>query len=1034
VLSQDKSGWSRKQRSITAVSLLVVLILFTGFEVSQLSLLQGVHAQPSSTAAAIAPSEAWGPFATNGTQQSVGDIQVNINESGIAVRVEIPRDFLQGVLQAGQENITSFIQTDIRNDYYYYNVMDESTHWTYAWKGVQSDGPCFKPNSPNHDPNAPWCVEIWNYMNGSFLNFTAPKFVRFHDLNAPAIAGLYNFTLFVANHVNNLGYPDFVNAWNTTLVVPVSMINEPSRINGSICDDDDPSNLCPTIFAKGVVYATNLNSSQVSRAYVNQTTGTFSIIGLAPGNYDVRASAGIYNGIAYSLSGPVYVWGLGYNQTVTLAPIHLKRASQICGVIEYHNYTDPANPTIRSVTGHPYLRKIGINLLNYTVEATDSRGNVYRDINVSSDQTQDNFRIIVGQGVKYVGLNATGPGLNPYGTEFAGLPPKGTLTVRVWITGYVQETIETVTLSQPLVGDVCREPDPSPIVVETGGIISGTIEFWNLVTQETPHQAELSLRLGNATDSLFGGNIVVQANDKSTGALRAVEVINGTYANGKTIYANSSSVRFYLFGFSEYYNRTWAGRWNEKDCGLPAADPVQDCLMPSYPLVTYTISVFIRGYKQAKSVEVGLPNGANETVTVKMIRGGAIETQVFSYINRFGTCYPQAEQSWRFLNLSIPTRARVYFHDSRGHTAGYVELLMRNGTSGVKTQSLRVVFAGQNIPIRNIYWPSYDPPMLPTYMDTDTYSINAYTLGYIQCEKVTAQIELARLSRAMVILLMGNEIGLTGPVFAQPDLFGKVTEHDHVLGETHLYGTLAGAVTFNTTAPLTTLILPLFGFGGIVLANGTLEGQGHFYYVQPDGTRQFDYGLDKGSYTIEIPEFGFNKHFMTMDPFAEMTFPDLAREADVFMDVVTMAAITQGVNGVVTGDTHQAVLVPLSWVRVLADSDSYQRSVVTLDGLYDGLGALFLPAGTYNLNYTVRYFKPEGPLPISVDWNGNYTGLVLVLCPLGGIGGICDPPPNHAPSSPSASWPFFFTLVGCLNARVRSCSSSLRAKEIPDGE
>ncbi|MGD0424422.1 MAG: carboxypeptidase-like regulatory domain-containing protein [Candidatus Bathyarchaeia archaeon] len=64
------------------------------------------------------------------------------------------------------------------------------------------------------------------------------------------------------------------------------------------------------IGGKGVVYATNLNTGQIARAYVNQTLchlgniycGLFNLTGLAPGSYQIQASAGIYNGIAYSLS------------------------------------------------------------------------------------------------------------------------------------------------------------------------------------------------------------------------------------------------------------------------------------------------------------------------------------------------------------------------------------------------------------------------------------------------------------------------------------------------------------------------------------------------------------------------------------------------------------------------------------------------------------------------------------------------------------------------------------------------------------
>jgi hypothetical protein len=112
-------------------------------------------------------------------------------------------------------------------------------------------------------------------LNGKFLNFTAPKFIRFHNLNAPSVAEIYNFTLFVANHTNSIGYPDFVHAWNRILFVPVSMSDDPASISGTICDFDTLT--CPVIIHdQGIVYARNVNTGQIARAYVNETSGRFN--------------------------------------------------------------------------------------------------------------------------------------------------------------------------------------------------------------------------------------------------------------------------------------------------------------------------------------------------------------------------------------------------------------------------------------------------------------------------------------------------------------------------------------------------------------------------------------------------------------------------------------------------------------------------------------------------------------------------------------------------------------------------------------
>jgi hypothetical protein len=232
---------------------------------------------------------------------------------------------------------------------------------------------------------------------------------------------------------------------------------------------------------------------------------------------------------------------------------------------------DPAqtNFLAHSLTDHPYLTKVGFKVLNITAEATDSQGRVFRYQDVSRNLSSDPFIIVTGFGVKYVGLD-------PYGTEFAGLPPNGTLTVKFWISGYLQAFSETVTVTAPgktipvlCTGKSDSNTNPNPVVMESGAVISGTLELRNLVDVETPHQGEISLEVGSATDRLFGGNVLIQAFDHS-GLLRGVVVLNGTRADSKTTYANSTIVRFYVIGFSEFYNRTWAERGRKGTTGYPA--------------------------------------------------------------------------------------------------------------------------------------------------------------------------------------------------------------------------------------------------------------------------------------------------------------------------------------------------------------------------------------------------------------------------------------------------------------------------------
>ena len=1051
--------WPRASLAFFLVITSVLAAIFQGVLPNALPL---VHAQTASDVGAIAPSTNWGPFV--GTY---GDVQVNINKSGIAVCVEIPREFLQGVISS--ENDTHFIQSDIRNDYYYYSVVDESNHWTYDWHGSPSDGPCFKPNFSLRDPNAPWCVEIWNYLNDPnykapvtgidyckvphqyvFSCFQPTKFIRFRRLTSPSVAGIYNFTLFVANETNSLGYPDFVHAWKTTLFVPVSMSDDPASITGYICDADVPSPPpCTRILHdKGVVYARNVNTGWIARAYVNQNDGSFNLTGLAPGDYLVQGSAGLVNGVAYSLSDPVSTNGLlnGDKRVVTL---FLPRAPQVCGSISYeaspgtfrdtfHSFSDNTNLITAFGPGSDQRIK-----LNITVEATDLQGHVFRFVGTSSNSSSDSFFIITGSNITFVGTD-------PYGTEFAGLPPVSygsySLTVNTYVAGYVKEysdnQVQVSSAPGTTIPTKCGDSgtnsvSPKVSALLMGGLITGTIELRSCenCAAETPNQAKHELGLDSVTEPLFGGNILIEAYDYSSGILEGVAV-NGTTP---TLSVDVSSIRFYVIGFSEYGNHTRSGVWNEPDYGLPEGQ--------------YYLEVFIRGYEQASSPIFGVPQGGvsnGGNIIVPMVRGGVFQVGVGSYNNRFGLgCVIQAQQPWRFLNLSIPVRARVYFYDSGGILVGFNETLMETKVShGVGRLSFNVLFTGQNWSTREIWFYGF----VPTHITNDTYTIKGFTLGYVQCSPVTAPNDLAGFVRSFVPLLIANNINMTA---ARDDL-SNFPEHDHAIGDVSFSSDgLAGAIPANVSANAQILFLPIYGFGAWTnitcvhaLCKSSFLGQGHFFYVSPEGSRYFDYGIDIGNYTAQIPEFGFNFHFMLPVSAPLVSFSDLSLGKGFVLSLFEMGWVYGLVTGMSVTGTYS--YIPLSWVEVSASNVSITTWVWTLDGEYGsfdggvafdgGVGGLFLPGGsgdtsaTYTITFSNPSYKSPLPVNVTVTW-GNGTPEDATLCP---IGASCtsqtSTPPTLAlgPAIPAiqsflSSAP---TQVSILVAVISVCAPQQRSSEV----
>ena len=1015
-LSNRGRDWPRASLVVFLVITSVLGAIFQGLLPNALPI---VHAQTASDVGAIAPSTNWGPFF--GTY---GDVQVDIRKPGIAVRVEIPREFLQGVIST--ENDTHFIQSDIRNDYYYYSVVDESNHWTYDWHGSPSDGPCFKPNFSLRDPNAPWCVEIWNYLNDPnykapvagtdyckvphqyvFSCFQPTKFIKFRNLNAPSVAGIFNFTLFVANQTNSLGYPDFVHAWNTTLFVPVSMSDDPGSITGTICDADVPGIGCTKILQdKAVVYAKNVETGEIAKAYVNQATGRFNLTGLTqicnyvtmePCTYEVRGSAGFANGVAYSLSDPVQSH---VNNDVTL---NLDRAPQLCGSISYykslgnsldHSFSDNTNLITAFGPGSDQRMR-----LNITVEATDSKGHVFRFMGTSSNSSSDSFFITTGSNITYVGTD-------PYGTEYAGLPPVPSgssyyLTVNTNVAGYVNEysdnQVQVSSAPGPTIptkcGDAGTNKVPSTVsAMLMGGLITGTIELRSCrnCPAETPNQAKHKLGLVSVTEPLFGGNILIEAYDSQSGILRGIAVIGTT----PTLSGDVSSIRFYVIGFSEYFNHTRSGVWDETDYGLSQGN--------------YNLTVFMRGYEQdTKNTPIfQVPQGGpNPTpLTVPMIRGGVFQVGVGSYNSRFGSgCVIQTQQPWRFLNLSIPIRARVYYYDSGGRLVGFNETLMETKIShGVGQLSFTVLFTGQNWSTREIWFYGF----VPTHITHDTYTIKGFTLGYVQCHPVTAPNDLAGFVRSFVPLLIANNINITA---ARDDL-SNITDHiptdqfhddhDHAIGEAFFSSDgLAGAIPANVSANVQILSLPIYGFGAWTNitcvpapCRSSFLGQGHFFYVSPDGARFFDYGLDIGNYTAEVPEFGFKSHLTSIPSSRAVSFKDLSLGVGFGVNLFKMAILYVSTLPLITGYARSdGSEVPLSWVQVQATSADFSRSVSTLDGMYAGVGALFLPAGTYNVTFSVAFYQSQTipdqtqPNPITVNW-GDVQAMTLPeppLCPSG---------------------------------------------------
>jgi hypothetical protein len=837
----------------------------------------------------FSPSKGWGMFFN-----TRGDIKINITEPGVAVKIEIPREFLEG----RKENDTSFLYSNITRDYYYYSVIDQSLHYPY-------------------DKNAPYTIEILNppiYLQPGcvkkFLNFTPPRCILMNNLKAPSIAGLYNFSIYIAKNVDDNGLPIYSIKPSNIVTVPVSMREDPSSIYGYIIDEATGAR----IKAKGVVFAIEVNTGVMARAYVDASTGFFNLTGLYEGTYRIEASAGYFpeTGYAYALTEVTTITiGRGQKVPVTITEnAILKRGSIISGKIVY---LDTLNPSVEiPPLESPYLKALGFKSLNYTIEVYDEQkrivaSNVYSSKNLPHEP----FRLIVRNGTKYAGYP-------PIGTEYAGFGP-GKYALKAWVFGFIQLEIPSITVSNYGI-----EYSNNRVQLVYGGLINGTIRFLNAQTNslEIPRKAE-QITFGTAKGTYYGGNILIKAYNEN-GELKGLTIINATYPNGTFIYSDETMIKFYILGFSEFYNKTYSGVWEIGS--YPGPSPWDSGL----PEGQYEVKVWIRGYIQANKALVSLSKGGESTVTVDMVRGGAFQVTLVSMHSRPGTRFPQAETPWRFLNLCPQPYLRVYFY-RLGLEEGFAETQLKLGFPGVTETRAKLNFSGQNPSIKEMI---YDGT-IPSALREGEYLIKGYTYGYVQSEDVIAYLYLSQIQFAAVILLIG--VGVNGTVtLIANDVFSELTENTFIEVDALLNQELKGVDVINASKGLSSFAFSIYGF----------YGRGHFFYVSPDGVKWKDYGLDVGNYSIHIPEFGFDWRYK-QKAYVSVNIQDLGITVGVHFPLYRLGKI----YGLIQGETFYNNFIPLIWASIIADD----RVAYSFDGDY----VIHVPEGEYNVEYSYPGYEDK---------------------------------------------------------------------------
>ena len=878
------------KRSIKGVLMLVLLALI---------LLQSFPTSNVAAQAEFKPTKGWGMFF-----DTTGNVNFTITKPGVAVRVEVPREFLDGVIARSNRqttNDTGFIKSDISNDYYYYSIIDQSEYYSYA-----ANAPYSIEIQKPPDYTGPGCTPV-------FTNFTVPRFILLQGLAAPEISGIYNFTVFIAGSVDTNGKPIFPPSPDKVFPVHVSMREDPSHIYGYIVDDKAKK----FILAKGVAYAKEVNTGRIGRGFVNSSTGFFNITGLYAGTYVLEGSAGFFpdTGYAYAPTLSPYSVSVTKGAGTNVYNFTLNRGNVINGSI---TYTDQLGNAMRPLDT-PYLNALGFSALNYTVEVVNGAGNIVASrIYASQNLQTERYSLSVRNGTRYVGYPALG-------TEFAGFGP-GTYTIRIWVYGF---TLPATQIKVITLGGYGEQTDVGESRLPYGGVISGTIRLKSgpLGSFETPREAE-SLTFGTSTGTLFGGNILIELYNQA-GTLRGLAILNRTLPNGTVQYADFSSgdqtplLRYYILGFSELHNRTYSSAW------VVGSNPGPSPWDYGLENGTYYARIWIRGYIQEDIDQFTLSKGGNTTVISDLRRGGSVQVTVRSSVVRPGTRWPQQPTKfWRFFELCPPPRLRIYFYASSGIEIGYTEGVLTSGSLGVENNTATLDFTGHNWSVEDIILRGFTPSAL----DEDNYDLKAYTYGYIQAEDIEATISLTDYSPTHVEvafpLLVGGRIHGAVSLFMN-GVSVSLTEDVTVRPQVTISGNIAGTDVVDARA----------GGQGFSFSTYGFYGRGHFFYVNPYGNRTKDYGLDSGEYGVFIPDFGYHRRFMQTATI-QANIQELGWETEVFYNLDRMIKIT----GTITGFNKMRDPVHLVWAEASSDSVSAYS--------YDGDFYLHLPTGTHTLTFS----------------------------------------------------------------------------------
>ena len=350
------------------------------------------------------------------------------------------------------------------------------------------------------------------------------------------------------------------------------------------------------------------------------------------------------------------------------------------------------------------------------------------------------------------------------------------------------------------------------------------------------------------------------------------------------------------------------------------------------PPGTYFIEATFPGYFQIAAYQATLGEGCSATsLSFDIIRGGILLLTIRS----LDWQSPPLRVAWQYPNASI----RIEIIGSLGQVY-----------SGIGKQHADP-FGDWTQTVANV-----------TGLPTDMYLVRAYTVGYVQARDFRVSVSGVATSDMTLDLVEATRLTVTF-TFRKEGLVAPIdtyTRYNSTFVPVRVevfdsFGILAGATATHIPADPPGLVWPSVKVVGFQSYAGNPTVRWVNYYDTTDGSRQTDYGLAPGTYTV----YGWVPGYAQAQT---MTFSTTLSAANVTLDLYFDRLAH--VNGTVRGLDMYDNLIPLSWATVSAYGPA-ATDTSSLDGSYE----TWIVNGNYTLGVSSPgYAAQEVAIRVSMAW------------------------------------------------------------------